>query len=37
MLPRIFGGARSWMSVCAIDVNAMLKAPASTRMVTAAG
>ena len=37
MLPRRCGGARSWMIVCAIDVNAMLKMPASTSMVTAVG
>jgi hypothetical protein len=37
MLPRRWAGATSWMMVCAIDVNAMLKMPARISRVTAAG
>ena len=34
--PRSAGGARIWTMACAIEVNAMLKTPASIRSVTAA-
>ena len=36
-VPRMAGGARICTSVCAIDVKAMLKIPATTRSSTASG